>query len=54
MLQDIEAGRITEVEMLAGTIVREGKEQGIPTPVNQKFYNKLKLLEGKGANHGRD
>ena len=42
MLQDVEAGRETEVEMLAGMILRLGKRHGIPMPVNQMLYDKLR------------
>jgi 2-dehydropantoate 2-reductase len=42
MLQDVEAGRETEVEMLAGMILKLGKCHGIPAPVNQMFYDKLR------------
>ena len=41
MLQDVEAGRTTEVEMLAGTVIQLGKRLGIPTPVNQKLFYEL-------------
>jgi 2-dehydropantoate 2-reductase len=41
MLQDIEAGRKSEVEMLAGTVIKLGKRYGVPTPVNQKFFDEL-------------
>ena len=34
MLQDIEAGRRTEVEMFAGAVIEMGKKYGIPTPYN--------------------
>ena len=44
-LQDIEAGRKTEVEMFAGAVIRMGKELGIPTPYNQMFYHCIKTLE---------
>ena len=44
-LQDIEAGRKTEVEMFAGSVIRMGKELGIPTPYNQMFYHCIKTLE---------
>jgi 2-dehydropantoate 2-reductase len=47
MLQDIENGRTTEIEMLAGAICRIGSELGIPTPVNELFYHSLKVLEEK-------
>jgi 2-dehydropantoate 2-reductase len=45
MLQDVEAGRPTEVEMLAGTVIRLGKLHGVPTPVNQKLYDDLKRIK---------
>lgn len=44
MLQDVEAGRKTEVDMLAGTVIRIGKRHGIPTPVNRKFYDELSRI----------
>jgi 2-dehydropantoate 2-reductase len=33
MLQDVRAGRPTEVNAVTGAVVREGKRLGIPTPV---------------------
>ena len=35
LLQSIENGRKTEVDVIAGAVVREGRKIGIPTPVNQ-------------------
>ena len=35
MLQDIEAGRKTEVEMFAGTVIELGEKYNIPTPYNR-------------------
>lgn len=46
-LQDIEAGRKTEVEMFGGTIIRMGHELGVPTPYNEMFYHGIKVLEQK-------
>ncbi|GFO55879.1 2-dehydropantoate 2-reductase [Geomonas sp. Red276] len=45
MLQDVEAGRRTEVEMLAGTLIRLGRGYGIPTPVNEKLFEKISGME---------
>ncbi|MBX2882330.1 MAG: ketopantoate reductase family protein [Granulosicoccus sp.] len=45
MLQDIEAGRKTEVDIFAGSVIRLGKELGIPTPVNTAVYQIIKVLE---------
>jgi 2-dehydropantoate 2-reductase len=45
MLQDVEAGRKTEVEMLAGTVLQQGTRLGVPTPVNQRLFTDLKRIE---------
>ena len=45
MLQDIEAGRKTEVEIFAGKVVELGKSYGIPTPVNQTMLSIVHVLE---------
>ncbi|HMK34295.1 MAG TPA: ketopantoate reductase family protein [Desulfomonilaceae bacterium] len=45
MLQDIEAGRKTEVEVFAGKVVELGKRHGIPTPVNQTLLSIVNVLE---------
>jgi 2-dehydropantoate 2-reductase len=49
MLQDIESGRPTEVEMFAGTVRKLGKETGVATPVNEFLYFCLKTLEEKNS-----
>lgn len=49
MLQDIEAGRKTEVEIFAGKVVALGKERGVPTPVNETVLRIIKALESRGA-----
>jgi 2-dehydropantoate 2-reductase len=35
LLQSLEKGRKSEVDVIAGAVVREGRKAGIPTPVNQ-------------------
>ena len=45
MLQDIEAGRKTEVETFAGKVVQLGKDYGVPTPVNQTMLSIIHVLE---------
>ena len=45
MLQDIEAGRKTEVEAFGGKVVELGKEHGVPTPVNQTVTSIIRILE---------
>lgn len=46
-LQDLEAGRKTEVEMFAGAVVRMGRELGIDTPVCWVLYQGIRTLEEK-------
>jgi 2-dehydropantoate 2-reductase len=45
MLQDIEAGRKTEVDLFAGTVVGLGKKYGVPTPVNEILLRILRVME---------
>lgn len=45
MLQDVLAGRKTEVEIFAGEIMRLGKLYEIPTPCNQVLYDLIKIVE---------
>ena len=47
MLQDVEAGRKTEVEMFAGKVIELGTYYGVPTPVNQKLYDLIRKIEAK-------
>ena len=47
MLQDVEAGRITEVEMLAGKVIALGRQYNLPTPVNQGLFDLIKEIEAK-------
>ena len=50
-LQDLEAGRHTEIDMFSGALMRMGRELGIPTPYNDYTYHMIKALEEK--NDGR-
>lgn len=45
MQRDFEAGRRTELEALAGAVVRLGAERGIATPVHREIYETLLPLE---------
>lgn len=47
MRQDTKAGRKTEVELFSGTICKLGRELGVPTPVNDRLYTKIKEIESK-------
>ncbi len=45
MLQDIEAGRKTEVEIFAGKMVELGQRYQVPTPVNDAVLRIIRVLE---------
>lgn len=47
MLQDIEAGRKTEVESFSQTVMALGKKHGLPTPVNETLYRMIRVLEAR-------
>ncbi len=44
MLQDVEAGRKTEVDMFAGTMIQFGKKHGIPTPYNYMIKEFIDII----------
>ena len=46
-LQDLDAGRHTEIDMFSGALMRMGEELGIPTPYNEYTYHMIKALEEK-------
>lgn len=52
MLQDIEAGRKTEVEMFAGTVVSLGKKHLLPTPLNEALLEMIHLKELMATSQG--
>lgn len=45
MLQDVEARRRTEIDVISGAIVEAGRQAGIPTPTNQTMVWLVKSLE---------
>lgn len=47
MYEDYRQGKETEVEYLNGDLLRRGKKNGVPTPVNEMLYALLKGLEMK-------
>lgn len=47
MAQDVDAKRLSEVELFAGTVLKLGKKYGIDTPVNKMLYEKIKEIESK-------
>lgn len=47
MAQDVDAKRLSEVELFAGTVLKLGKKYGIDTPVNKMLYEKIKEIESE-------
>jgi 2-dehydropantoate 2-reductase len=45
MLEDVRAGRPTEVELINGALVREGERLAVPTPLHQALYALVKARE---------
>ncbi len=45
MLQSLEKDSVTEIDFINGTVVRQGKKYGIPTPVNQVLVACIKGIE---------
>jgi len=53
MLQDVEAGRKTEVEIFGGKVVDLGEKHAIDTPVNRTVVNAILVQERYSANSGQ-
>jgi 2-dehydropantoate 2-reductase len=47
--QDLNRGRLTEIDALNGYIVRRGLELGVPVPVNRALFTLVKLAERSNA-----
>ncbi len=47
MLQDLEKGKKTEVDMINGFVVEQGKKYGVPTPYNEIAVKVIKGIENK-------
>ena len=47
MLQDMEAGRPTEVDIFSGKVVSLGRELGVATPVNAALLKIIRVLEAQ-------
>jgi 2-dehydropantoate 2-reductase len=45
MLEDVEARRLTEVELITGSLVREAGRLGVPAPLHEAMYALVKGVE---------
>ncbi|MBM3300421.1 MAG: 2-dehydropantoate 2-reductase [Deltaproteobacteria bacterium] len=54
MLQDIRAGRKTEIDFINGAVAREGDNLGVPVPVNRTLALLIKALEASADKRVHD
>ncbi|NWF96826.1 MAG: 2-dehydropantoate 2-reductase [Candidatus Thorarchaeota archaeon] len=47
MLQDLRAGKRTEIDHMTGAVVRLGRELGVPVPLSEAVYALVTALESK-------
>lgn len=52
MLQDVEQGRLTEIDVMCGAILAGGEKHGIPTPYNRAMIGLIKGLEATFPSRG--
>jgi len=45
MLEDVEAGRPTEIELITGSLIREAERVGVPVPLHTALYRLIKARE---------
>jgi 2-dehydropantoate 2-reductase len=54
MLEDVLAHRTTEVDFIAGAVVREAAEHGVPVPVTAAAYQLIRGKEASWRTRGRE
>jgi 2-dehydropantoate 2-reductase len=47
MLQDVEAGRKTEVEMFAGQLIERARNHGVAVPLNEALFHMIGVYEAR-------
>jgi 2-dehydropantoate 2-reductase len=52
MLEDVEAHRPTEIELITGALVREGRRLGVPVPLHETMYRLIKAKEASWEQAG--
>jgi 2-dehydropantoate 2-reductase len=50
MLEDVDAHRPTEIELITGSLVREGERHGVPVPLHTAMYRLIKAKEASWGN----
>ena len=54
MLQDLERGAKTEVDVINGGVVEKGREYGVQTPLNERVVELMHAMERGERRPGRD
>ncbi len=54
MLQDLERGIKTEVDVINGGVVEKGREYGVQTPLNSRVVELVHAMERGERRPGRD
>ena len=54
MLQDLQAGKRTEIDAITGEVIRLAKQLGIETPSSEAVYVLVKALESKNLDEGKE
>jgi len=52
MLQDVEAGRGTEIDAINGAVAKEAADRGVPAPVNLTLTRLIKAIEARAGLRG--
>ena len=50
MLEDVEAHRPTEIDLITGALVREAEHHGVDVPLHPALYRLVKAKEESGHN----
>ena len=53
MLEDIEAGRPTEIDLITGALVREAERTGVPVPLHEAMYALVRAKEQSCVSESR-
>ena len=54
MLEDVESGRRTEIDLITGALVREAERHGVPAPLHTALYRLVKAKEDAVAGPTED
>jgi 2-dehydropantoate 2-reductase len=52
MLEDVDSRRPTEIELITGSLVREGNRHGVPVPLHTTMYRLVKAKEDSWRTEG--